>query len=64
MEEKMEEKGSTTSKLEFKDGPVCPIVTDTNHFAAVNKQIATEVQEREEQPREDKYLSLPGDVIE
>lgn len=50
--------------LEFKDGPVCPIVTDTNQFAEVNKQIAKEVQESEEQPREDKYLSLPGDVIE
>lgn len=49
--------------LEFKEGPICPVVTNTNHFAEVNKRIAHEVQEQKEQPKEN-YLDLPGDVIE
>ncbi len=54
-------------ELEFKVGSVCPIVTDINRFAQINKQIALEVEkeEREEKlSREDSFLDLPGDVIE
>jgi hypothetical protein len=53
------------TKLEFKDGPVCPVVTDTNEFAEVNKQIADKVQEEnlKEEKTLDKGLSLPSDII-
>lgn len=55
-------------KLEFTQGPICPVVTDTNEFAKVNRQIIDNMQEQEnsQSERNKKYynLELPGDAIE
>ena len=54
--------------LEFIDGPICPVVTDTNEFAKVNRQIVNNIQEQEnsqdEKNKEYYNLTLSGDVIE
>jgi hypothetical protein len=54
-------------KLEFTDGPVCPTVTDTDEFAKINKQIADDVKEKNENSQNEKTknegLSLPDDVL-
>ncbi len=43
MDPKVEE-GIAKPNVEWKDGPVCPVVTDTNEFAKVNRQIVDDVQ--------------------
>lgn len=48
MEQELNNEKSEDMRLEFKDGPVCPVVTDTDEFARKNKQIADEIQEQEE----------------
>ena len=35
---------SEDMKLEFDDGPICPVVTDTTEFAKANKKIADNIQ--------------------
>lgn len=60
---KMEMRKDKGEKLEFKDGAVCPVVTDTNQFAKVNQEIANNIKEQEAH-QTDYNLELPGDVIE
>lgn len=44
VEQELNNEKSEDMKLEFKDGPVCPVVTDTNEFARMNRQIADDIQ--------------------
>ncbi|MBO5478209.1 MAG: hypothetical protein J6A04_00535 [Clostridia bacterium] len=69
IKQEMSQEKSEDMKLEFKDGPVCPVVTDTNKFSEINRQIADDVQEKKEtsqneKAKENDTLVLPGDVIE
>lgn len=51
-------------KVEFKNGTICPVVTDINQFAKVNQEIANKIEEQEKTEQKEFNLELPGDVIE
>lgn len=47
IEQELNNEKNEDMRLEFTDGPVCPIVTNTGEFAKVNRQIADNIQEQE-----------------
>ncbi len=68
IEQELNSEKNEDMNLEFIDGPICPVVTDTNEFAKVNRQIVNNIQEQEnsqgEKNKEYYNLELPGDAIE
>lgn len=48
IEQELKNEKSEDMKLEFKDGPVCPVVADTDEFARVNRELANDIQEQQE----------------
>lgn len=47
-------------KLEFDDGPICPVVTDTTEFAKANKKIADDIQDKAGNSQNDKTENKYG----
>ncbi len=67
MQEPQIEEG-VVPKIEWKEGDVCPVVTNRDEFAKVNKQIVQEIEEQEEISEEglehEGGYRLPGNIIE
>jgi len=59
---------SQETKLQWKEGTVCPIISDTSEFARINKQIADRIKEENEKTERETLMydenALSGDVIE
>lgn len=68
IEQELNNEKNEDMHLEFTDGPICPVVTDTSKFAKANRQIVDDMKEQEnsqgEKNKEHYNLELPGDAIE